>query len=165
MDTQMVDQEPHRSVQLIRRIDTRIPSPLLSSAATTSTSIVPAVSLGKLTPLRAPIAQRATNALPSAFTRPVSSASSSGNPTGSSTQSQARRGWTAVVAGPTSSNPSPAPSPSAWLTESKRPVATDSGIVTPSGRTLQSLSKPVTPASVAPEVATNEVPDNWEDDA
>ena len=56
----MVDQEPHRSVQLIRRIDTRIPSPLLSSAATTSTSIVPAVSLGKLTPLRAPIAQRAT---------------------------------------------------------------------------------------------------------
>ena len=44
-------------------------------------------------------------------------------------------------------------------------MATDSGIVTPSGRTLQSLSKPVTPASVAPEVATNEVPDNWEDDA
>ncbi|KAK0217433.1 hypothetical protein EDD85DRAFT_1029594 [Armillaria nabsnona] len=31
IDTQMVDQEPHRSVQLIRRIDTRIPSPLLSS--------------------------------------------------------------------------------------------------------------------------------------
>ncbi|KAK0192391.1 hypothetical protein F5146DRAFT_1102355 [Armillaria mellea] len=31
IDTQMVDQEPNRSVQLIRRIDTRIPSPLLSS--------------------------------------------------------------------------------------------------------------------------------------
>ena len=30
MDTVMVDQEPHRSVQLIRRIDTRIPVPLLS---------------------------------------------------------------------------------------------------------------------------------------
>lgn len=31
IDTQMVDQEPHRSVQLIRRIDTRLPSPLLSA--------------------------------------------------------------------------------------------------------------------------------------
>ncbi|KAG6330941.1 hypothetical protein ID866_8147, partial [Astraeus odoratus] len=30
MDTTLVDQEPHRSVQLIRRIDTRVPSPLLS---------------------------------------------------------------------------------------------------------------------------------------
>ena len=31
MDTQMVDQEPRRSVQLIRRIDTRMPVPLLST--------------------------------------------------------------------------------------------------------------------------------------
>ena len=30
MDTMMVDQEPHRSVQLIRRVDTRVPVPLLS---------------------------------------------------------------------------------------------------------------------------------------
>lgn len=30
MDSVMVDQEPHRSVQLIRRIDTRVPVPLLS---------------------------------------------------------------------------------------------------------------------------------------
>jgi len=39
MDTVMVDQEPHRSVQLIRRIDTRLPSPLLSQyvASTLST--------------------------------------------------------------------------------------------------------------------------------
>ncbi|KAJ6626812.1 hypothetical protein B0H10DRAFT_1996688 [Mycena sp. CBHHK59/15] len=29
MDTQMVDQEPHRSVQLLCRFDTRVPSPLL----------------------------------------------------------------------------------------------------------------------------------------
>ncbi|OBZ78433.1 FKBP12-associated protein 1 [Grifola frondosa] len=33
MDTQMVDQEPHRSVQLIRRIDSRVPSPLLSACS------------------------------------------------------------------------------------------------------------------------------------
>ena len=39
MDTVMVDQEPHRSVQLIRRIDTRVPVPLLSQqvASTQST--------------------------------------------------------------------------------------------------------------------------------
>ncbi|KAF8548822.1 hypothetical protein OG21DRAFT_1479066 [Imleria badia] len=39
MDTVMVDQEPHRSVRLIRRIDTRVPVPLLSQhvASTVST--------------------------------------------------------------------------------------------------------------------------------
>ncbi|KAF9240460.1 hypothetical protein BU15DRAFT_87666 [Melanogaster broomeanus] len=38
MDTTMVDQEPLRSVQLIRRIDSRIPTPLLSQYVTSSTS-------------------------------------------------------------------------------------------------------------------------------
>ncbi|KAH0834956.1 hypothetical protein J3R83DRAFT_10664 [Lanmaoa asiatica] len=36
MDTVMVDQEPHRSVQLIRRIDTRVPVPLLSQHVTST---------------------------------------------------------------------------------------------------------------------------------
>ncbi|KAI6003474.1 hypothetical protein F5J12DRAFT_154915 [Pisolithus orientalis] len=36
VDTAEVDQEPHRSVQLMRRIDTRIPVPLLSQSATTA---------------------------------------------------------------------------------------------------------------------------------
>ncbi|KAJ6590594.1 hypothetical protein DFH09DRAFT_1423405, partial [Mycena vulgaris] len=49
MDTQMVDQEPHRSVQLLRRFDTRVPSPLLSAALATSR---PPPSLGKLADLR-----------------------------------------------------------------------------------------------------------------
>ncbi|KAF9487195.1 hypothetical protein BDN71DRAFT_1458737 [Pleurotus eryngii] len=46
IDTQMVDQEPHRSVQLLRRVDTRIPAITLSThiAANRSTS-----NLGKLT--------------------------------------------------------------------------------------------------------------------
>ncbi|KAF8814264.1 hypothetical protein BYT27DRAFT_7250228 [Phlegmacium glaucopus] len=45
--TQMLDQEPHRSVQGIRRIETRIPTPLLS------TFIAPAPGLGKLADFRA----------------------------------------------------------------------------------------------------------------
>ncbi|KAJ7096711.1 hypothetical protein B0H15DRAFT_54387 [Mycena belliarum] len=50
MDTQMVDQEPHRSVQLLRRFDTRVPTPLLSAALAASG---PPPSLGKLADLRA----------------------------------------------------------------------------------------------------------------
>ncbi|KAJ7136015.1 hypothetical protein C8R44DRAFT_609441 [Mycena epipterygia] len=49
MDTQMVDQEPHRSVQLLRRFDTKVPSPLLSAALAASG---PPPSLGKLADLR-----------------------------------------------------------------------------------------------------------------
>ncbi|KAF7323896.1 R3H domain-containing protein [Mycena kentingensis (nom. inval.)] len=46
MDTQMVDQEPHRSVQLLRRYDTRVPTPLLSSVVAGSTN--PAATSGGL---------------------------------------------------------------------------------------------------------------------
>ncbi|KAJ7484752.1 hypothetical protein FB451DRAFT_91960 [Mycena latifolia] len=49
MDTQMVDQEPHRSVQLLRRFDTRVPMPLLSATLAASG---PLPSLGKLADLR-----------------------------------------------------------------------------------------------------------------
>ncbi|KAG6379878.1 hypothetical protein JVT61DRAFT_10439 [Boletus reticuloceps] len=47
MDTAMVDQEPHRSVQLIRRIDTRIPTPLLSQHIVSSGS-----TMGRLVDMR-----------------------------------------------------------------------------------------------------------------
>jgi len=50
MDTQMVDQEPHRSVQLLRRVDTKVPTPLLSGCLAASG---PTASLGKLADLRA----------------------------------------------------------------------------------------------------------------
>ncbi|CAG7851556.1 SubName: Full=Uncharacterized protein {ECO:0000313/EMBL:CCA67475.1} [Serendipita indica DSM 11827] len=43
IDTRMIDVEPQRSVELIRRLDTRIPVPLLSS-----TLQAPATTLGKL---------------------------------------------------------------------------------------------------------------------
>ena len=55
MDTQMVDQEPHRSVQLIRRIDSRIPSPLLSASIGGGAGAAGSPSgLGKLADLRSP---------------------------------------------------------------------------------------------------------------
>jgi len=69
-DTQIVDQEPNRSIQIIRRVDTRIPKPLLSGSVNTSNA-----SSSKLM-TAAPSAPRAQ---PSA---PTTSA----------------RGWTSVVA-------------------------------------------------------------------
>ncbi|KAJ6571770.1 hypothetical protein B0H19DRAFT_1131102 [Mycena capillaripes] len=50
MDTQTVHQEPHRSVQLVRRFDTKVPKLLLSAALVASG---PPPSLGKLADLRA----------------------------------------------------------------------------------------------------------------
>ena len=47
MEAQMVDREPHRSVLLIRRIDTRVPANLLSQTSATGST------LGKLADLRA----------------------------------------------------------------------------------------------------------------
>ncbi|KAF8957390.1 hypothetical protein BDZ97DRAFT_1906818 [Flammula alnicola] len=75
MDTQMVDQEPHRSVQLLRRVDTRVPTPLLSAGAQ------------------------------SPSWRPTGSVAPSPRPPtpGSSTQTSGatQRGWTSVVSKPT----------------------------------------------------------------
>ncbi|KAK0203953.1 hypothetical protein DFS33DRAFT_1260721 [Desarmillaria ectypa] len=101
IDTQMVDQEPRRSVQLIRRTDTRIPSPLLSShVAPTRPPSRP--SLGKLGNLRS--TGIVSHHLPSqqTATRPVISAG---------------RGWTGPVSRsstpPNLQNSRPAARPSA----------------------------------------------------
>nr|GAT42730.1 predicted protein [Mycena chlorophos] len=51
MDTQMVDQEPHRSVRLLKRYDTKVPSPLLSSVLGIGTVPAPSGGLGKLADL------------------------------------------------------------------------------------------------------------------
>ncbi|KII84629.1 hypothetical protein PLICRDRAFT_117694 [Plicaturopsis crispa FD-325 SS-3] len=99
MDTQMVDQEPHRSVQLIRRIDTRIPVPPLSSCIPSFAGS----SLGKLTDLRAPAGRGA----------PLSSAQPA--PGGA-------RGWTSVVTAP-SRPASTGPSSSAPRLGNGRPSA------------------------------------------
>ncbi|KAI0938639.1 hypothetical protein AcV5_000275 [Taiwanofungus camphoratus] len=145
MDTQMVDQEPQRSVQLFRRIDSRIPSPLLSVTATapsSSSGFPSSSSLGKLTDLRAPVAVHPTRQRisPTPTPPPASGASSSG-------------GWRAVVARQT------------------RP--TQNACSLPNERTAvsrpSSTSRPYPPSQIQLADANTVhpvegVPDNWEDE-
>jgi len=148
IDTQMVDREPHRSVQLIRRIDTRVPANLISQSSGTGSG------LGKLADLRTPAR--------------ASPAASAGTGTGTGTGTpRASRAWVSVLAAPRARTPPPAPAaPSAdSLSARTRPIGSErvSRSTTPS----QSLVQPVV-ADVAATVAgsSNEaVPDNWEDDA
>ena len=136
METQMVDREPHRSVQLIRRIDTRVPANLLSQASGTGSS------LGKLVDLRAP-----------ARISPAAALASSGAP-------RANRGWNSVLTASHGGNAPPAApsahSLSAWTSTTGPERISRS--TTPS----QSIAQPVA-AAVQP--SSGVVPDNWEDES
>ncbi|THH11345.1 hypothetical protein EW146_g8072 [Bondarzewia mesenterica] len=149
MDIQMVDQEPHRSVQLIRRLDTRIPTPLLSSTIGT---LAPSNSLGKLADLRTPVSQ-----WPRVQTRsPATSSSSSGGVGG---------GWTSVVARSAAASPSPkltfsdkrtsswAAGPSVSAEHTRRPSPA------PPVEVHAPISRPASERAVE-----EHVPNNWEDD-
>ncbi|KDQ60370.1 hypothetical protein JAAARDRAFT_32765 [Jaapia argillacea MUCL 33604] len=146
MDTQLVDQEPHRSVQLIRRIDSRIPNPLLSSIPPT----ISTPNLGKLADLRATPSQPSRTSSPSYNS--VSSAATTGQ----------RRGWTSVVAPPPPPSRSPAPptparSPAPGQLRANPPVASQT-IRAPVARQPQ-------PEQLGGQLSTENVPDNWEEDA
>ncbi|OCH93354.1 hypothetical protein OBBRIDRAFT_328385 [Obba rivulosa] len=104
IDTQMVDQEPKRSVQLIRRIDSRVPTPLLSSVTATA-SAAPSAGLGRLADLRAPASQAQRPRVSPTPTRPTSAAGSG-------------RGWTSVV----TRAPLASASPTEWLTARPGPT-------------------------------------------
>ena len=135
MDTQLVDPEPHRSVQLIRRIDSRIPDPLLSA--------VTAPALGRLTDLRA----RHTPAPVPGSSKPA--ATSSGPPWG--------RGWSSVV----TKQPQPVVSTSAnpvTATPLVRPVTPVRREQTTSPRKPDVLVESVPQADL-------HVPEDWEEDA
>lgn len=138
----MVDQEPYRSVQLFRRVDTRIPTPLLSSTISTNQT------LGKLTDLRAPLGQSTSQSLPSrSQTSTPVSAMSSGS-----------RGWTSVVARQQQPSPKPETNPTAWLTSNTTTRGSSASPVPPS-----QVHRPV---QVTPQSGPSEdVPDDWEDDA
>lgn len=156
MDTQMVDQEPHRrcvtslishkagfdnlvqllSVQLIRRIDTRVPKPLLSTAAATN-------NLGRLADFRHS---------PSPGPRPIASSAS---------VTSAPRGWTSVVA---QSNSQPRQPSSAWGISSANAARTTTPAhpASSSSRLVQ-LNRPVVLAPEKPSVEEH-IPDDWEND-
>ncbi|TRM63424.1 hypothetical protein BD626DRAFT_494323 [Schizophyllum amplum] len=134
MDTRMIDQEPHTSVQLLRRIDTRIPSPSLYA---TVTAAPPAAGLGKLANLRmanaptwrAPAAPPATVASPAPIASPAPRSAT-----------------------PAHEAPKAGPQPSAGAASlSAAPPRAAS-------RTPQAS------APTDPVPAAGEVPDNWEDD-
>jgi len=135
MDTQLFDPEPHRSVQLIRRIDTRIPDPLLSALT--------APVLGKLTDLRA----RQTTAPAPAPPKPT--ATSSGSAWG--------KGWSSVVP----RQPQPVASASLnpiTLTPPVRPVTPIRRVQTASPRKAEVPVDPIPKDDL-------HVPDDWEEDA
>lgn len=160
MDSQMVDREPHRSVQLIRRIDTRIPANLLSQTVVTSGT------LGKLADLRAP----ARAALPASS--PAPTPAGSGSP-------RVSRGWNSVLAHPRAETPPPPHAPSSGLsartgpgasrsTTPSQPVSNTPSWATPgasrSATPLPVASQPVVAAATVATSSSEAVPDNWEDD-
>ncbi|KAN0129710.1 hypothetical protein V8E53_012530 [Lactarius tabidus] len=161
IDSQMVDREPHRSVQLIRRIDTRTPTNLLSQTIVTTST------LGKLADLRAP----ARASLP--VSAPAQTPAGSGTP-------KVNRGWNSVLAHPRPQTPpqsSHAPSNSlSARTGPSTPRATTpsqlasstSSWATPgasrSATPLPATSQSVAAVATAAPSSSEAVPDNWEDD-
>ncbi|KAK1224635.1 FKBP12-associated protein [Marasmius sp. AFHP31] len=163
LDTQMVDQEPHRSVQIIRRVDTRIPHPLLSAHIASLAPSAP--SLGKLGNLRGGTVSapswRKANA--STVSNPNVAAPTATTPLSST------RGWTSVVARPTpptnarptgsSTSANPSANPSRTGTPDRAATSTPrTGVAT------NANSVALVPPSV-PNPGAVDVPDDWEDDA
>ena len=154
----MVDEEPHRSVQLIRRIDSRIPSPLLSASVASQSVSSSTTSLGKLADLRAPLAQ---------MPRPASGPGRSQTSSPAPPLGAGSRGWTSVVQqsrvhGTAERNPA------AWL------MGDGGGRGGAPVRNTQAQARPVaptvTPIAAAPVSGTTltaedvNVPDDWEDE-
>jgi len=155
MDSQMVDREPHRSVQLIRRIDTRVPTNILSQTVVTSGT------LGKLADLRAP----ARAALPASA------------PSAGSGSQRVSRGWNSVLALPRAETPPPAHAPSTnslsartgpntpRSTTPSQPANGASSWATPgASRSATPIPVPAAAAATAAPSSSEAVPDNWEDD-
>ncbi|KAF5383199.1 hypothetical protein D9615_004931 [Tricholomella constricta] len=140
MDTQMVDQEPHRSVLLLRRLDTRIPTPLLSSTIAASTP-TPS-NLGKLADLR-------IAAAPSWRASPTPSV-----------LKQNTVGW--GTSRPTSAAATTHPQPQPSL-QSTRPPA---GANATRASSPAPVRAPLAPSlsAVEPPATPTAVPENWEDD-
>ncbi|KAJ7145342.1 hypothetical protein C8R43DRAFT_546162 [Mycena crocata] len=143
MDTQMVDQEPHRSVQLLRRFDTKVPSPSLSAAL--AASVPP--SLGKLADLRigsSPSPSAGSSWRANTATKPTAAPASAPRAWGAATAN------TTVARAPTSR----APVVSAQISQEQPAQAVRAPVVPP----------PSSLPALTPQTPTD-VPEDWEDDA
>jgi len=141
VSTQAVDKEPHRSISLTRRIDSRLPHPLLSSVINAP--------LGKLADLRQGSPSISRSATPPA--RPLSAST----PTSSGTV----RGWRSVAAS-TPSSPSPH-STASWAPASQAQAqANRTATLTP----LISSITPSRPLPVSTQLSSEEVPESWDAD-
>ncbi|CUA77138.1 FKBP12-associated protein 1 homolog [Schizosaccharomyces pombe 972h-] [Rhizoctonia solani] len=148
--TQLVDEEPRRSVQLIRRIDSRVPAPLLSQASASTPS-----RLGSLGDLRKPatVVKSAPSGGPGAST---SSAWRSGTPP--SHIPNATSNLTPNSGSPTSGNLPPGFNVTSWA----RP-----NVVSTTRTPIISTASWMAPVSLerAHTGETREdVPANWEDE-
>ena len=157
-------------MQVIRRIDTRIPTPLLS------TFITPAApTLGKLADFRSVKATlsswRPTAAVPPVTTKSWNTTTTTTPQTqGSSSNAPTQRGWTSVVTSGastssvvnnTSTHTSSvfAPKPNTTSSSEVVPVSSHSSTL---GVVGSSLSRTVSPAQFA--TTSEPVPEDWEDD-
>ncbi|KAH9926706.1 uncharacterized protein B0H18DRAFT_1084937 [Fomitopsis serialis] len=157
MDSQVVDQEPNRSVQIIRRIDSRIPTPLLSGAVAAPTSATtPAHNLGKLADLRNPGSGLQPLNRPKAVPTPASTPAPAWT---AGAGSASAGGWRAVVAGQSSQQRRPATAWGSPTSSTSRPPSRPSMPATPP----RASPTPSVPATVTQPTA--DVPDDWEDDA
>ena len=154
-------------MQVIRRIDTRIPTPLLSAF------ITPPTGLGKLADFRSVKANTQSSSSFSPSWRPTTA----GPPatTKSSSNVSTQRGWTSVVTSGTSTSAAAAAAVvntsthSSVLAPKPTTSSTSSSEVPPvsHGSTLggvvgSSLSRTVSPALL--QVPSEPVPEDWEDD-
>ena len=158
-------------MQVIRRIDTRIPTPLLSTFITPT-----APALGKLADFRSVKATqsswRPTAAVPPVTTKSWNTTTTTTTQTqGSSSNAPTQRGWTSVVtsgvstssiANNTSTHSSSsvfAPKPNTTTSSEVVPVSSHSSTLGVAG---SSLSRTVSPAQFA--TTSEPVPEDWEDD-
>ncbi|KAF8738861.1 R3H domain, partial [Rhizoctonia solani] len=146
--TQLVDEEPRRSIQLIRRIDSRIPVPLLSQASVPTPS-----RLGSLGDLRKP----AIVTKPTTPGGPVASAWRSGaSGVSDPNLNVAPRSMAASPGPPTSGNMPIGSSTTVWARPNLGPVARTS---------VPPQTSRVATETLARAVETREdIPANWEDE-
>ncbi|KAF8814258.1 hypothetical protein BYT27DRAFT_7334528 [Phlegmacium glaucopus] len=141
-------------VQVIRRIDTRIPTPLIST-------FIPAPGLGKLADFRvlkgtpSTTSWRSTAATSTPSTKPTQ---------GSTTFT--RRGWTSVVASGTSSTSTSAATTNSLLAPKPTSTTTSSleALGGSQGSSLLGAAGPTSRTVSPAQLLSEPVPENWEDD-